>query len=92
MTREDIVDIIAKKAGMTKKLAAIVLNSTLEGITETLKAGEKIAFIGFGSFAVSKRNARTGINPKTQAKITIPASKVPVFRAGTKLKEDVNKK
>ena len=92
MTREDIIDMIAKKAGMTKKQAGIVLTSTLEGITEAMKAGERIAFIGFGTFAVSKRNARTGINPRTKAKITIPASTVPVFRAGAKLKEAVNKK
>ena len=91
MTREDIIDMIAKKADLTKKQAAIVLNTTLEGIGEALKAGEKVAFIGFGTFSVSKRNARTGINPRTKAKINISATNVPVFKAGSKLKEAVNK-
>ena len=80
---------IAEKAGMTKKQATLVLNATLEGITETLKAGDKISFLGFGTFAVSKRQARTGINPQTKEKIQIPATKVPVFRAGSKLKDSV---
>ena len=89
MTRDCIIGLVAEKAGMTKKQAALALNATLEGITEALKAGEKISFIGFGTFAVSQRKARTGINPKTKQKIQIPATKVPVFRAGSKLKQSV---
>ena len=92
MTRDQIIDIVAKKAQMTKKLAGTVLKATLDGITDALKAGEKVAFIGFGSFSVSKRKARTSINPRTLAKIKIPATKVPVFKAGSKLKEAVNTK
>ena len=92
MTRENIIDIIAKKAEMTKKQSGLALTATLDGITEALQAGEKVTFIGFGSFSVSARKARTGINPQTKAKIKIPAKKVPVFRAGAKLKEVVNKK
>ena len=89
MTRENLIDHVAKKNEITKKQATAILNSVLEGITEALKAGEKVAFIGFGSFQVNQRNARTGINPRTKQKIKIPATKVPVFRAGSKLKEAV---
>jgi DNA-binding protein HU-beta len=91
MKRECIIEYIAEKAEMTKKQAAVALNATLEGITCALQAGEKVSFIGFGSFSVINRKARIGINPKTKAKINIPASKAPVFRAGSKLKESVNK-
>ena len=92
MTREAMIDIIAKKSAMTKKQAGIALSSTLDGITEALQAGEKVTFIGFGTFSISHRKERTGINPQTKKKIKIPAKKVPVFRAGSKLKEVVNKK
>ncbi|MCL2063515.1 MAG: HU family DNA-binding protein [Candidatus Cloacimonetes bacterium] len=89
MTRDCIIAYVAEKAGMTKKQAGIVLSATLDGIAEALKAGEKISFIGFGTFAVSQRKARIGINPQTKEKIQIPAAKVPVFRAGAKLKDSV---
>ena len=89
MTRDCIIAYVAEKADVTKKQATAALNATLEGITEALKAGEKISFIGFGTFSVSDRKARTGINPKTKEKIQIPATKAPVFRAGAKLKESV---
>ena len=89
MTRDCIIAYVAEKAEMTKKQAALALTATLEGITEALEAGEKISFIGFGTFSVSERKARTGINPKTREKIMIPATKVPVFRAGSKLKDSV---
>lgn len=92
MTREEIVEKIAEKADLTKKKAADVLKATLESITEALKKGDKVAFIGFGTFSVTKRAARTGINPQTKAKIKIPATKVPKFKAGLKLKEAVNNK
>jgi len=91
MTRENIIEIIAKKAEMTKKQAGLALNAALEGITEALKAGNKITFIGFGTFSVRAKKARTGINPRTKAKINIPATKVPVFKPGAKLKEVVKK-
>ena len=91
MTRQCIIDIIAEKAEMTKKQAGVALNAVLDGITEALQAGEKVSFIGFGTFGVSQRKARTGVNPKTKEKINIKASKVPTFRAGSKLKEVVNK-
>ena len=90
MTRESIIEIIAVKAEMSKKQASIALNATLDGITESLQAGEKISFIGFGTFDVTQRQERIGVNPRTKEKITIAATRVPVFRAGTKLKDIVN--
>jgi DNA-binding protein HU-beta len=92
MTREGLIEHIAKKATMTKKQANLVINSMLEGITEALQSGDKVTFIGFGTFKISARKARTGINPQTKQKIKIPATKVPVFKPGSKLKEIVNKK
>ncbi len=91
MTRDDLIGKVAEQAGMTKKQAGIALNSFLDGITEALQAGEKLSFIGFGTFSVSERKARTGINPKTRETIQIPASKVPVFKAGSKLKQALKK-
>ncbi|MCK9329001.1 MAG: HU family DNA-binding protein [Candidatus Cloacimonetes bacterium] len=91
MTRDELIGKVAEKANMTKKQAGIALNSFLDGITEALQAGEKISFIGFGTFSVSERKARTGINPKTREALKIPATKVPVFKAGSKLKQSVKK-
>ena len=89
MIKDCIITYVAEKADMTKKQAGLALNATLDCISEALKAGEKVTFIGFGTFAISERKARAGINPKTKQKIMIPATKVPVFRAGAKLKESV---
>lgn len=61
----------------------------LEGITQSLRKGEKVSLVGFGSFTVAHRKARNGINPKTRKALKIPARKVPVFKAGKKLKEAV---
>jgi len=91
MTRENVIDKIAEKAKMTKKQAGLALNAALESIAESLVKGEKITFIGFGTFSVRQKKARTGINPRTKAKINIPAAKVPVFKPGAKLKEIVKK-
>ncbi len=89
MTREDLIAKIAEDAKITKKSASFALNSVLDGITEALQAGEKITFVGFGTFNVIERKARKGINPSTKATIDIPACKAPVFKAGSKLKEAV---
>lgn len=89
MTREDLVAKIAEDAKITKKAAANALNSVLDGIVEALQAGEKITFVGFGTFNVIERKARKGINPSTKQPIDIPAYKAPVFKAGSKLKEAV---
>ena len=89
MKREELLAKMAADAGITKKAAKAALNSFMEGVMTSLKKGQKVAFVGFGTFDVSKRKARNGINPQTRKKIKIPARKVPVFRAGKKLKDIV---
>ncbi|MCD6336488.1 MAG: DNA-binding protein HU [Candidatus Latescibacterota bacterium] len=89
MTREEIVAIAAEDAGVSKAKAAAVLSSVLESITDALSEGDKVTFVGFGTFSTSDRAARTGRNPQTGATIQIPATTVPKFKAGKKLKEAV---
>lgn len=89
MNRQDLIAKIAAEAGITKKAANQALNSVIDGITVALEKGDKVSLVGFGTFKVNKRNARTGVNPQTKAKINIPARKVPVFKAGKKLKDAV---
>lgn len=89
MNRQDLVGKIAAEAGVTKKAANIALNAVIDGITLALERGDKVSLVGFGTFKVNQRKARTGVNPQTKAKIQIPARKVPVFKAGKKLKEAV---
>ena len=90
MNKLEMVNAISIKADCTKKDAAKYLDAVVETITETLARGEKISLVGFGSFEVVDREARTGRHPQTGEPIEIPASKTPKFRAGTKLKEIVN--
>lgn len=90
MTKSELVDTIAEKSGLSKVDSAKALAATLESITDVLKAGEKVAFIGFGTFSVSARAARTGKNPQTGEAIAIPASNVAKFKAGQQLKDAVN--
>jgi len=87
MTKKDLVDSIAEKTGMTKKDASAALNATIETIQEALSKGDSVGLVGFGTFIVRKRAARTGRNPQTQKKMKIPAKKVPVFRPGKGLRE-----
>ena len=89
MNRQDLVAKIAAEACVTKKAANQALNSVIDGITVALEKGDKVSLVGFGTFKVNKRNARSGVNPQTKAKIKIPARKVPVFKAGKKLKDAV---
>ena len=91
MTKEEMITTMAKESGITKKQATQALESFMNGVTGQLKKGKKVSFSGFGTFSISKRKARTGRNPQTGATIQIPASKVPVFRAGKRLKEAVRK-
>jgi len=86
MKREELIAKIASDASITKKQAGMALTSLLNGVSGALKKGNKVTFVGFGTFAVSKRKKRMGVNPQTRQKITIPARKVPVFKAGSKLK------
>jgi DNA-binding protein HU-beta len=90
MTKSELIDAIAEKAGLSKADASKALSATLESVTDALKAGEKVALIGFGTFRVSLRAARTGKNPQTGEAIAIPASKAAKFKTGQKLKDAVN--
>jgi len=89
MNRQELIDKIAKDAGISKKEAGLALNAFVDGVTLSLEKGEKVSLVGFGTFKVTERAARMGINPQTKAKIQIPATKVPTFKAGKKLKEAV---
>jgi len=89
MNRQDLVAKIAASADVTKKAANCALNAVIDGITIALEKGDKVSLVGFGTFKVNQRKARTGVNPQTKAKINIPARKVPVFKAGKKLKDAV---
>lgn len=91
MTKGNLVTAIAEGAGLTKKSAADALEATLAAITAELKKGEQVTITGFGTFKVSHRKARVGVNPqKPSEKIQIKASTVPTFKAGKNLKEAVN--
>ena len=92
MNKSDLIAAMAAKTGETKKSAEASLDAFVEVVTESLKKGEKVQLVGFGSFEVRKRAARKGRNPQTKEEIKIPASKAPVFKAGKALKEIVNKK
>ena len=90
MTKQALVEFIAKQAGLTKADAARALDATIDGITAGLKREGKVALVGFGTFAAKQRAARTGINPLTKQSIRIPAKVVASFKAGSKLKEALN--
>ncbi|MFZ7142358.1 HU family DNA-binding protein [Avibacterium avium] len=87
MNKTDLIDAIASAAELNKKQAKAALEATLTAIEASLKAGDAVQLIGFGTFKVSERKARTGRNPQTGAEIQIPASKVPAFVAGKALKD-----
>ena len=89
MTKADLVDKMAKDADIAKVAAGKALDSLIDAVTRTLKKGDKLALIGFGTFSVGKRKARTGRNPQTGAVIKIKAHNAVKFKAGKKLKEAV---
>lgn len=91
MNKAELISAVAAAAEVSKKDAEAVVSATLDTITDALKAGEKVQLVGFGSFEVKKRAARIGRNPKTKESIEIPASVVPVFKAGKALKDTVAK-
>src|SRR4030065_2636635 len=90
MNRKELIDVLATKTGSTKADADRNIAAIIEIITSTLKKGENISLVGFGSFEVRKRAARTGRNPQTGAALKIKAAKVPAFKAGATLKGAVN--
>jgi DNA-binding protein HU-beta len=89
MNKEQLVERVADKTGATKKDATDILNAALDMVSGSLKKGEKVTLVGFGTFLVRKRKARDGRNPQTGAKIKIPAKRVPAFTAGKELKAAV---
>jgi DNA-binding protein HU-beta len=88
--KSDLIDAIAKSADLSKAAAGRALDATIEAISKSLKKGELVSLVGFGTFYVAKRAARNGRNPRTGATIKIKAAKVPKFRAGKGLKDTVN--
>ncbi len=91
MNKAELINAAAEKSGLSKKDTEAAVNAAIESITEALSGGDKVQLVGFGSFEVKGRAARIGRNPKTKAEIQIPASKVPVFKAGKALKDVVSK-
>jgi DNA-binding protein HU-beta len=85
MNKGELIEAIAKGAKLSKKDAGAALDTTLAAVTKALKKGDKVTLIGFGTFSVTKRGARTGINPRTGQKIKIKAKKVVKFKAGAAL-------
>ncbi len=90
MNKSDLVDAIATSADISKAAAGRALEGMIEAVKTALKNDEEVSLVGFGSFSVGKRAARTGRNPRTGDAITIKAAKVPKFRAGKGLKDAVN--
>lgn len=90
MNKTELIDAMAKQSGLTKKDSEAALKAFTESVVGALKKGEKIQLLGFGSFEVSKRSARTGKNPKTGEAIKIPASKSVKFKTSSALKNDLN--
>ena len=90
MTKQEFVDALASKAGMTNRDAGRAVDAFLETITDSLRRGEEVAFTGFGKFSTQHRAARQGVNPRNPTeKVTIPAATVPKFSAGSQLKAAV---
>ncbi len=89
MTKDELVSKIADKSNLSKKVVNEFVAAFIEEITEAMKNGKRVSFVGFGTFEPKLRKERQGINPQTKEKITIPARRVPVFKAGKKLREAV---
>ncbi len=90
MNKSQLIDKIAADADISKAAAGRVLDAFMGSVPDALKGGDEVAMVGFGTFSVRERAARTGRNPQTGKEITIPAGKVPGFRAGKALKDSVN--
>ena len=91
MNKTELIAVAAEKSGMTKKDTERVLNAALDTITATLASGNRVQLSGFGIFEVKEREARVGRNPRTKEAIEIPATRTPVFKASSALKNTVSK-
>ncbi len=89
MNKQDVVAKIAEDTGMTKTAASAAIESLIDGVTRSLKKGDSVSFVGFGTFKISNRKARTARNPQTGEPIKIPKRRVPRFSAGKALKQAV---
>ena len=90
MNKQELIENIAASADITKAAAGRTLDSMIDSITDSLKQGDSVVLVGFGTFSVRDRAARTGRNPQTGEEIQIKAAKVPAFKAGKALKDAVN--
>ena len=90
MNKTELIDVIAKNADISKAAAGRALDATVVAVQQTLKKGNMVTLVGFGTFYVGKRAARNGRNPQTGATLKIKAAKVPKFRAGKALKDALN--
>lgn len=91
MNRQDLVDMMAAQADISKAAAETALAAFIDAVTNTLSTGDKVAIVNFGSFETSKRAARTGRNPRTGEEMKIPAAVIAKFKPGKRLKDAVNK-
>ncbi|HIR60995.1 MAG TPA: HU family DNA-binding protein [Candidatus Faecivivens stercoravium] len=91
MTKTELINEVANKTGLTKKDAEKAVSAVIESITDAMSMGDKVQLVGFGTFEVRDRAAREGKNPATGETISIPATKVPAFKAGKALKDAIAK-
>lgn len=89
MNKMELVSSMAEKSGLSKKDCEAALGALTDTLAEAMKAGDRVQLVGFGSFEVKKRDARTGRNPRTNEPVEIPAAKLPVFKAGKALKDSI---
>ena len=90
MNKADLIDAVAEDAGLSKTLASAAVDAVVDNITSSLKKGDQVTLVGFGTFVVRNRAARSGRNPQTGESIQIKAAKVPAFKPGKALKDAVN--
>lgn len=91
MNKQDLITAVAERSGLTKKDAEKAVNATVESIEDALSRGDKVSLVGFGTFEVRDRAARVGRNPQTGEEIRIAAARVPTFKAGKSLKDNIGK-
>jgi len=91
MNKAELISAVAEKTGLSKKDSEKAINATFDTITLAMEAGEKVQLVGFGAFDIKERASRIGRNPKIKEEIEIPASRVPVFKAGKALKDAICK-